>query len=129
MAAEEHLNTVSGSVIGAAIEVHRHLGPGLLESVYERCLCRELTLRAVSFRRQAEIETSCKGLVLKPVGRADLIVGAVLLVELKAVESLQDIHTAQLLTYLRLSRLRFGLLINLNMPVLWRGVRRVVNGW
>jgi GxxExxY protein len=128
-ATEARLNAVSEQVIGAAIEVHRYLGPGLLESVYEACLVRELELRAISHRRQSPLIGSYKGRQLDVSFKVDLVVDEVLLVELKAVEVLLDVHTAQVLTYLRLSQLRFGLLINFNVPVLWRGVRRVVNGW
>jgi GxxExxY protein len=125
--AEESLNEISEAVIGAAIEVHRHLGPGLLESIYEECLGRELSLRRIPFQRQAPVGGTYKGMKLGVSFRVDLKVCRVLLVELKAVEALHDVHTAHLLSYLRLADLRLGLLINFNVPVLWRGVRRVAN--
>jgi GxxExxY protein len=126
-AAEGSLNVLSESVIGAAIEVHKHLGPGLLESVYEACVARELELRQIEFKRQAGIATSYKGSMLPLSFRVDFLVNELLMVELKAVESLSELHTAQMLTYLRLTDLRLGLLINFNVPALWRGVRRVAN--
>ena len=126
-AAEVSPNDLAERVIGAAIEVHRHLGPGLLESIYEECLCHELDLRVIRFCRQAVVAGSYKGRDLRIACRVDLVVEEVLLVELKAVESLLDVHVAQLLTYLRLPDRRLGLLINFNVPALWRGVKRVAN--
>jgi GxxExxY protein len=119
------LNRLSHEVIGAAIEVHRVLGPGLLESVYEEALCVELNLRGVPFVRQPAVDLAYKGHSIGQ-GRLDLLVGGELIVELKAVEVLADIHTAQLLTYLRTTGHQLGLLINFNVPVLRKGVKRVV---
>lgn len=121
-------NHISQRVIGAAIEVHRHLGPGLLESIYEECLAMELELQGIEFRRQAEVLSHYKGRRLHNSFKVDFKVEESLLVELKAVESLHEVHTAQLLTYLRLTNFSTGLLINFNVPVLWKGVRRIVNG-
>ena len=121
-------NIVGEAVIGAAIEVHRHLGPGLLESAYESCLCRELELRGLSFERQQSLPISYKGQSVECGYRLDLVVAGVVLAEIKAVEALLPIHQAQLLTYLRLTGLRLGLLLNFNVPVLTRGIRRVVLG-
>ena len=121
-------NIVSEAVIGAAIEVHRHLGPGLLESAYESCLCRELELRGLSFERQQSLPISYKGQSVECGYRLDLVVAGVVLAEIKAVEALLPIHQAQLLTYLRLTGLRLGLLLNFNVPVLTQGIRRVVLG-
>lgn len=126
-AAEEDLNVLSERVIGAAIEVHRHLGPGLLESIYEECLARELELRGLTYERQVPLVGSYKGILLEGTCRIDLIVAGRLLVELKAVDGLHDVHTAQMLTYLRLSEHRLGLLINFNVPALWKGIRRIAN--
>lgn len=112
-------------IIGAAIEVHRVLGPGLMESSYEECLCHELTLRALTFQRQVPIPLSYKNIQLDCSYRADLIIGDVV-VELKAVESILPIHEAQLLTYMRLLKKSVGLLINFNVPVLKEGIRRRV---
>lgn len=113
-------------IIGAAIEVHRHLGPGLLESVYEDCLCHELHLRGMRFQRQVPLPLSYKGKILGHDLRMDLLVSDRVVVELKAAERLLPIHSAQLLTYLRLSGRRVGLLLNFNVPALKDGVRRMV---
>ena len=114
-------------IIGAAIEVHRILGPGLLESAYEACLCYELGLRGLKYERQVDLPLMYKDLDV-PVGyREDVIVEGAVLVELKAVERVLAVHEAQLLTYLRLSAIRVGLLLNFNVPVLKDGiVRRVL---
>lgn len=122
------VNEVTQAIIGAAIEVHRALGPGLLESAYEECLCRELTLRQVSFVRQHQLPIEYKGLRLDCGYRIDILVAEAVVVELKAVETLLPIHQAQLLTYLRLGGWNVGLLINFNVPVLKQGIRRVVLG-
>ena len=108
------------------MEVHKHLGPGLLESAYEECLCRELSLRGIPFQRQVELPVEYKGIRLNVGYRMDLVVKDSLVVELKAVEKLEPIHEAQLLTYLRLSGMRIGLLINFNVPVLKDGIKRFV---
>src|SRR5271170_414924 len=114
------------SIIGAAIEVHRHLGPGLLESVYEECMCQELRLRDIPFLRQIELPVIYKGLETGGKYRIDLIVANEVVVELKAVEPLLSVHEAQLLTYLKLTEKRVGLIINFNVPVLHRGIIRRV---
>ncbi len=119
---------LSRMVIGAAIEVHRALGPGLLESAYEECLCHELSARGVRFKRQCNLPVEYKGVRLECGYRMDLVVDDCLLLELKAVDSISMIHEAQLLTYLKLARLKLGLLINFNVPVLHKGIRRVANG-
>jgi GxxExxY protein len=114
-------------IIGAAIEVHRHLGPGLLESAYEQCLCHELHLRGLSFRCQVDLPLSYKGIKLDCGYRIDLIVEDEIVVELKAVEKILPIHEAQLLTYMKLAAKPVGLLINFNVPLLTQGiVRRVL---
>ena len=118
---------LSQKVIGAAIEVHRALGPGLLESAYEVCLCLELTKVGVTFKRQVEMPVSYKGKRIDCGYRADLIIEGTLLVELKSVDRLLPIHQAQLLTYLKLSGIRTGLLINFNSKVLKDGIKRLVN--
>ncbi len=118
---------LSQKVIGAAIEVHRALGPGLLESAYEVCLCLELTKAGVTFKRQVEMPVSYKGKRIDCGYRADLIIEGTLLVELKSVDRLLPIHQAQLLTYLKLSGIRTGLLINFNSKVLKDGIKRLVN--
>ncbi len=122
---EAQRDSLSEQVIGAAIEVHRALGPGLLESAYELCLCHELSLRGLDFRRQVELPLEYKGLKLDAGYRIDLIVRDQLVVELKSVERLQPIHDAQLLTYLKLSGVRTGLLLNLHEAVLRNGIKRL----
>jgi GxxExxY protein len=114
-------------IIGAAIEVHRELGPGLLESVYEECLCHELHLRNLSFVRQVNLPIQYKNVKLDCGYRLDLLVENSVVIEVKSLETILPVHQAQLLTYLRLSRVRIGLLINFNVPVLKNGiVRRVL---
>jgi GxxExxY protein len=120
------INEVTGMVIGAAIEVHRALGPGLLESAYEECLCRELSLRSTPFQRQHPLPVKYKGLTLDCGYRLDLVVADAVVVEIKAVEKLLPTHDAQLLTYLKLSGRGVGLLINFNVPVLKQDIRRRV---
>lgn len=119
-----HINSLTHEIIGAAIEVHRHLGPGLLESSYRECLCHELSIREVSFRREYGLPLQYKGIRLECGYRLDLLVGGLVVVELKAVERLAAIHDAQLLTYLRIGGWRVGLLINFNVAVLKEGIRR-----
>jgi GxxExxY protein len=111
-------------IIGAAIEVHRALGPDLLESAYEECLCHELTLRGLPFRRQIDLPIVYKGVKLDCGYRVDLIVKELVLIELKSVDKIHPIHEAQLLTCMRLSSLRTGLLLNFNVPVLKDGIVR-----
>ena len=118
---------LSNLVIGAAIEVHRHLGPGLLESAYEECLCHELALNKISFERQKSLPVIYKGVHLDCGYRLDILVEKLIIVELKTVEHIEPIHEAQLLTYLKLSGLWLGLLINFNVPILKQGIRRIVN--
>ena len=124
----ERENEFSRQIVGAAIEVHRRLGPGLLESAYEECLCRELFLREVPFQRQVPLPLEYKGLKLDCSYRLDVVVGGLVVVEIKSVEGIDPIHEAQLLTYLRLSNLWLGLLINFNVPLLKSGVKRIVQG-
>jgi GxxExxY protein len=119
---------LSGQVIGAAIEVHRTLGPGLLESSYQACLSHELTLRGLAWIQQKEIPLQYKGVCLNSAYRIDFLIEGRLVLEVKAIEALTPVHHAQLLTYLKVLYLRLGLLINFNVETLTRGVRRVVNG-
>jgi GxxExxY protein len=115
------------SIIGAAIEVHSQLGPGLLESVYQECMCEELRLRDIPFRAQVALPVQYKGRLVAAEYRIDLIVADEVIVELKAVERTLSVHVAQLLTYLKLMHKRVGLLINFNVAVLRHGiVRRVL---
>lgn len=115
---------LSAAVIGAAITVHRTLGPGLLESAYESCLCRELELQKIPHARQVPLPVEYKGARLDCGYRLDLVVDDRLVVELKTVSNFEPIHTAQMLTYLRLSGFRTGLLINFHAPTLRRGLKR-----
>jgi GxxExxY protein len=120
------LNEISGQVIGSAIEVHRHLGPGLLESVYERAMCYELEVRGLRVRRQVPVTVMYKELPIEGQ-RIDLWVEPGVIVELKAVEKLVQVHKAQLLSYLRSTKCRLGLLINFNQELLRNGIVRMVN--
>ena len=113
-------------IIGAAIEVHRELGPGLLESSYEVCLSRELELRGISFEFEKPLPLEYKGVRLDCGYRLDLLVAGAVIVEVKSVEALAPIHEAQLLTYLKLTGVKVGLLINFNVVVLKAGLRRLV---
>jgi GxxExxY protein len=121
------VNQITEAVIGAAIEVHRAIGPGLLESAYIQCLCHELTLRKIPFALELALPVVYKGLKLDCGYRLDLLVAGAVVVEVKAVERLAPVHEAQLLTYLRLGGWKAGLLINFNVPLLRDGiVRRVL---
>jgi GxxExxY protein len=117
---------LTGAIIGAAIEVHKLLGPGLLESVYEECLAREFTVRDIPFARQKPMPVVYKDVKLECGYRMDFLVGGEVVVELKAIEGLAAIHEAIVLTYLRLSGCKVGLLINFNVRVLKDGIRRFV---
>ena len=120
------LNLISKQIIGAAIEVHRALGPGLLETAYESCLEYELFQRGMAVERQKQLPIIYKTVVVDAAFRLDLLVNEKVIVELKAVEQVYPIHKAQLLTYLKLSGLELGLLINFNVKVLRDGVSRVI---
>lgn len=122
------LNQLSQRIIGAAIEVHRHLGPGLLESTYERCLVFELRQAGIAVEPQLPLPIIYKGIQLEEAYRLDLLVEKTIIVELKAVDRLERIHEAQLLTYLRLTDLWLGLLINFHTVVLKDGLKRLVQG-
>lgn len=119
------LDLITRTVIGAAIEVHRGLGPGLLESAYQNCLARELMVQGVAFEREKELPVIYKGLALDCGYRLDFLVDGVVVVEIKAVESLARIHKAQVLTYLKLGGWELGLLLNFNVAVLREGIQRV----
>lgn len=120
------MNDITEVVIGAAIEVHRVLGPGLLESAYEQCMCRELQLRETPFRKQVDLPVEYKGMKLDCQYRVDLVVAERVAVGIKAVESLAPVHEARLLTYLKLGGWRVGLLINFNSAVRKDGLRRMI---
>ena len=118
---------LTGQIIGATIEVHKQLGPGLLESTYQACLCHELELRGISFECQKPLPLEYKGIRLECGYRIDLLVAGLVIVEIKSVEALAPIHEAQLLTYLKLTGVKIGLLINFNVVVLKSGIRRLVH--
>jgi GxxExxY protein len=120
-------NVLTDKIIGAAIEVHRHLGPGLLEAVYEECLCYELSQMGLKFQRQVHLPINYKGIKFESAYRMDLVVEDAIVIEIKATEELLPIHAAQLLTYLKSSNKRAGLLINFNVPILKNGLKRIVN--
>jgi GxxExxY protein len=121
------INALTEEVIGAAIEVHRQLGPGLLESTYLQCLCRELSLRNISFEIEVPLPVRYKGMLLDCGYPIDLLVDGRLILELKSVEKLLPLHEAQLLTYLKLGGWQIGLLMNFNVEVLRLGLKRIVN--
>lgn len=120
-------DVLSREIVTAAIEVHRNLGPGLLESVYEECLCREFRERKIACERQVKLPARYKGMRLDCGYRLDLVVDRLVILELKAVNRLEPINQAQLLTYLRLSGIRLGFLLNFNVLLMKDGIRRVVN--
>ena len=113
-------------IIGAAIEVHRVLGPGLLESAYEECLCHELRLRGIAFTRQQPLPVVYKGIHLDCGYRLDVVVESQVVVELKTVDRMLPIHEAQILTYLRLAGIHTGLILNFNVPAFHQGIKRMV---
>ena len=126
---KEQINKLSGIILDSSIEVHKILGPGLLESVYEICLCKEFDLRGVRYKRQVTLPIEYKGEELDADFRIDLLVGDEIIIELKSVEILHPVFEAQLLTYLKLADKRLGLLINFNVPRLIDGFKRMINGY
>jgi len=122
-------NELTESIIGAAIEVHRALGPGLLESAYQECLARELSLRQIAFEREKPLLLEYKGVKLECGYRLDFVVADTVVVEIKAADSLLPIHQSQLLTYMKLGGWKVGLLINFQVPVLKKGIKRLVLGF
>lgn len=125
----EAYNKLSEKIIGSCIEVHKVLGPGLLESSYEECLCRELKLRSLMFERQCSLPIEYKGANLDCGYRMDIVVENRIVLELKSVEMILPIHKAQLLTYLKLSGFRLGLLVNFNVDLMKNGIIRIVNNF
>jgi GxxExxY protein len=121
------INELSDKIIGAAIEVHKALGPGLLESAYLECMCHELTLRSLSYERQKNLPVVFKEKNLDCGYRLDIVVEKAIILELKSCEKIEPIHKAQLSTYLRLSGLHLGLLLNFNTPLMRDGIFRIVN--
>ena len=123
------MNNLTEQIIGAAIEVHKELGPGLFESTYERCLVHELQLRGIKTERQKKQPIIYKGLEIDEGYRIGILVENEIILELKVVNELNNIHTAQLLTYLKLSGCKLGYLINFNTEVLKNGIKRIVNNY
>jgi GxxExxY protein len=123
----QRINKVTESIIGSAIEVHRHLGPGLLESAYETCLCRELDDRGLQNVRQVPLPVEYKGMKIDCGYRLDIVVEQLVIIELKAVLDWHPVFEAQLLTYLKISGFKAGLAINFNVPLLKDGIHRMVN--
>ena len=121
------INKLSSKIIGAAIEVHKALGPGLLESAYEECLCYELAIRGLRHQRQVSLPITYKEKQLDCGYRIDVFVEKSIILELKAVDKIEAIHKAQLLTYLKLSKIQLGLLLNFNVPIMKSGIVRIVN--
>ena len=121
-----HEQSLTEQIIGAAIEVHKELGPGLLESAYESCLCYELGTRKIAFSRQVELPVQFKGVSLDCGYRMDLLVEDRVVLELKCVAEVSELHKAQLLTYLKLSGRKVGLLLNFNVPIMKHGIVRMV---
>lgn len=124
-----NVNAITGDILDASMEVHRTLGPGLLESIYEKALKRELELRGHKIDSQVPIDVRYKGVSVANDLRLDLIVDDCVIVELKSVEELKDVHYKQLLTYLRLLNKRVGILVNFNVSLLKNGFHRIVNGF
>ena len=128
MITRSELDALEYQITGACIEVHKHLGPGLLESVYQKCLSRELQLRNISFKSEHIISVHYKGVIVDTALRTDFLIGSDLLVELKAVESILPIHEAQILTYMKLLKAPKGLLINFNCTnIIHHGKKSYVN--
>ncbi len=121
------VNKTTEAIIGAAIEVHRHLGPGLLESAYEECLCEELSLRGLPYKRQVALPITYKGKKLEVGYRIDILVNNEVVVELKTVDAILPIHEAQTLTYMRLGGWKVGLILNFYVPLMKNGVKRLVH--
>lgn len=123
----EKINKLSGAILDSSIEVHRILGPGLLENIYEKCLCREFDLRKINYQKQLLLPIFYKGEKLSSDYKIDLLVEDTIIVELKSVEIMHPVYTAQLLTYLKLLNKKLGLLINFNVPKLVEGFKRIMN--
>ena len=125
-AISDKLNDLSRQVVDALFQVHKALGPGLLESVYEACLCHELNKRGISFQHQVVLPVVYDGVEIEAGLRLDLWIENKLIVELKAVDALHEAHNAQLMTYMKLTDTRLGLLVNFNVPVIKQGIKRIV---
>jgi GxxExxY protein len=126
---ESELNGLSRRIIGACIEVHKHLGPGLMESAYQECLCHELSLNGISYVKEYDVSINYKGVTISTKLRADMLVEGSVILELKSVTELLPIHEAQLISYLKLTGCQLGLLINFNVSLLKDGIKRMKNGY
>jgi GxxExxY protein len=126
---KDHTETLAKEIVNASFEVHKNMGPGLLESVYEHCLSKELTLRNIDHTTQQKIPLAYKGHVLSKDFYIDIFVNCQIIIEIKAVDTIAPVHHAQLLSYLKLSNKRLGFLINFNVPLLKDGIRRIINGY
>jgi GxxExxY protein len=126
---QQKLDSITEKIIGAAISVHRELGPGLLESAYEECVCFEFSQLGLRFERQVPLPVHYKEVKLDCGYRMDIVIERLVIVEIKAVERIIPVHEAQLLSYLKLAKLRVGLLLNFHTPVLKSGVKRIVNNF
>ena len=124
--AVQSVNRTTEAIIGAAIEVHKHLGPGLLESAYEECLCHELNLRNIQFHRQVPLSVVYKGVKLDCGYRIDILVENKVVIELKVVEAFNDVHISQTLTYMKLAECRLGLLLNFYTKSFKNGIKRLI---
>lgn len=124
---DEELNIISGKILDCSIEVHRNLGPGLLESIYHSCLCKEFDLRGIKYSSQTRVPIWYKGELISNDFKLDLLVEQVIVIELKAVETVHPVYSSQLLSYLRLMKKRLGLLINFNVSRLVDGYKRIIN--
>jgi len=123
----DKLNQISSEVVDAIYSTHKELGAGLLENVYEMCLCIELDNRNIKYRRQVELPIIYKGKKINSTYRIDILIEDSIILELKAVEKLLPIHEAQLLTYLKLSHIKLGFLVNFNVPLVKNGIKRMIN--
>ena len=126
---KENANSLSKVIVDAVIEVHKELGPGLLESAYEYALCHELSSRKLPFERQVELPVNYKGVSLGTAYKLDVVIDNIVILELKSVTKIEPIHEAQLLSYLRLSDKWLGFLLNFNVPIMKQGIKRMVNGY
>jgi GxxExxY protein len=122
---DAEVNDLSGKIIGACIEVHKYLGPGLMESVYHECLCHELSLQGISYVKEYDISIIYKGVAIPTRLRADMLIEGTIILELKSVAEMLPMHEAQMLTYLKLSNCQLGLLVNFNVSLLKDGIKRV----
>lgn len=124
---DEELNIISGKILDCSIEVHRNLGPGLLESIYHSCLCKEFDLRGIKYSSQTRVPIWYKGELISNDFKLDLLIEQVIVIDLKAVETVHPVYSSQLLSYLRLMKKRLGLLINFNVSRLVDGYKRIIN--